>query len=255
MSNILVNLQENILNVALNKVTKHNAFDEELIAELQIILEKADKNPEVKVIVLSGNGKNFSSGADLGWMQRMANFSEIENKNDALALAKLMHTLYALSKPTIAMIQGATYGGGLGLIAACDIAIASTDAKFCFSETKLGLIPAVISPYIIQSIGKKAATWLFISAEIFDAKKALDLQLIQYTVEYEKLSEFTKNFAKKISLLPTQAVCDAKALVKRVAYEHIDDKLIDLTATLIAKKRVSKEAQTAIQIFLTKDVN
>jgi methylglutaconyl-CoA hydratase len=251
-SNVLIELQEQILTITLNRVEKHNAFDDILLNDLQFALEDADENPNVRVIILKGNGPNFSAGADLGWMKRMAKFSEEENIKDALTLAKVIYTLNNLEKPTIAMIQGSTFGGGLGLIAACDIAIATQNAKFCFSEVKLGLIPAVISPYIVKAIGERAATWLFMSGDLFNAQKALQLQLIQYLVDDEELLTFTKEYAEKLTKHPRKAVGDAKSLVKTIAKLPIDENIQQITAELIAKKRVSDEAQVALQAFLNK---
>ncbi|MDF1757741.1 MAG: enoyl-CoA hydratase-related protein [Legionellaceae bacterium] len=252
MSNVLTELNEHILTITLNRIEKHNAFDDVTLHELQSAFNNAQNNPDARVIVLKSNGKNFSAGADLAWMKRMANFSEEENQQDALTLAKVIHTLYNIGKPTIAMIQGATYGGGLGLIAACDIAIATQSAKFCFSEVRLGLIPAVISPYIVKAIGEKAAVRLFMTAEVFDAKSAHNLQLVQYLVAENDLLSYTLDFAKKLTKLPVEAIVDAKKLVRTVVDMPIDEHSQQLTANLIAKKRVSQEAQNALQDFLTK---
>ena len=169
MSDVLSELQEHVLLITLNRIKKHNAFDDTLLNDLQLILDHAQDNQQVRVIILKSNGRHFSAGADLAWMQRMATFSEEENLADAKRLAHLMYSLYNSKKPTIAMVQGAAMGGGAGLVAACDVAIASHTAHFCFSEVKLGLIPAVISPYVIKAIGARAATSLFMSAELFDA--------------------------------------------------------------------------------------
>ncbi|OGV35603.1 MAG: gamma-carboxygeranoyl-CoA hydratase [Legionellales bacterium RIFCSPHIGHO2_12_FULL_35_11] len=252
MSNILTEIKDKVLTITLNNIAKHNAFDDLLIDELQKILREADQNPLIYAVILRGNGKHFSAGADLNWMQRMANFSEEENKADALNLANLLSTLYNIKKPTIAVVHGATFGGGLGLIAACDIAIAEPSAKFCFSEVKLGLIPAVISPYVIKAVGERSAKWLFMTAEIFDSQKALEIQLIQYIIAAEELNNFANSLAKSLVNLPTDAVLQAKSLVKEVAYLPIDNTTSALTAERIAKKRVSNEAQTALHNFLNK---
>ena len=168
MSDILSEVQGHVLLITLNRMSKHNAFDDTLLADLQRTLDSARDNPSVHVIILKANGRHFSAGADIAWMQRMADFSEAENLADAKGLARLMDSLYHHPKPTIAMVQGAAIGGGAGLVAACDIAIAADTAYFCFSEVKLGLIPAVISPYVIKAIGERTAVGLFMSAETFN---------------------------------------------------------------------------------------
>lgn len=253
MSNLLVELQNHIQLITFNRTEKHNAFDDVLLTELQTALDNAQQNPMVRVIVLKSNGSHFSAGADVNWMKRMAQFTEAENQADAHILARVMYTLYHCIKPTIAMVQGAAFGGGAGLVAACDIAIAAETAKFCFSEVKLGLIPAVISPYVLKAIGERAATWLFMSAEIIDAKRALELQLVQHCVTEDTLLSYTLKYATQLTELPPRAVCEAKSLIRQVADLPINETLQTLTASLIAKKRVSTEGQQALQAFLNKE--
>lgn len=252
MSDVLSEIQGHVLLITLNRINKRNAFDDILLADLQLILDQAHDNPQIRVIVLKANGQHFSAGADLAWMQRMAHFSEEENIADAKILARVMYSLYHSQKPTIAMVQGAAMGGGAGLVAACDIAIAAITARFCFSEVKLGLIPAVISPYVIKAIGERTAAGLFMSAEIFDAKRAFEIQLIQHYVAEEELLSFTKNYAEQIAHWPPNAVSAAKSLVRQVAAHPINDELQHITATLIAKQRVSSEGQRGLQAFLNK---
>ena len=184
----------------------------------------------------------------------MATFSEAENLADAKVLARLMSSLYHSHKPTIAMVQGAAMGGGAGLVAACDMAIASCSARFCFSEVKLGLIPAVISPYVIKAIGERAAASLFMSAETFDAKRALELQLVQHCVAEEELLSYTLHYAQQIAEHPSNAVRATKSLVRQVAAMPMNDELQHLTASLIAKQRVSTEGQHGLQAFLNKRI-
>ena len=253
MSDLLSELQGHVLLITLNRIDKHNAFDDLILSDLQLMLDKAQKNPDVRVIVLKANGRHFSAGADLAWMQRMAHFSEEENVADANVLANVMLTLHQLPQPTIAMVQGSAFGGGAGLVAACDIAIASPAARFCFSEVKLGLIPAVISPYVIKAIGERAAAALFMSADMFDAKRAVELQLVQHCVPEEELLSFTLNYAERLAQLAPLAVRAAKSLVRQVATMPINEELQHLTAAIIAKKRVSAEAQRGLQAFLNKE--
>ena len=252
MSDILNEIQKNVLMITFNRIKKHNAFDDTFLAKLHVLLTQAQTNPQVSVIVLKANGRHFSAGADLAWMQRMATFSEEENLADAKILAQVMSTLYQSQKPTIAMVQGAAMGGGAGLVAACDIAIAAHTASFCFSEVKLGLIPAVISPYVIKAIGERSAINLFMSAETFDAKRARELHLVQHCVTEDELLSFTLNHANQIAQWPSRAVSAAKALVRQVATLPINEELKHLTARLIAKQRVSPEAQQGLHAFLNK---
>ncbi len=253
MSDVLSELQGKVLLITLNRANKHNAFDDAMLTDLQLLLDDAENSPDVRVIVLKAEGKHFCAGADLAWMQRMASFSETENLADAKVLARVMYTLHNHSKPIIAMVQGSAFGGGAGLIAACDIGIAAETARFCFSEVKLGLIPAVISPYVIKAIGARAASWLFISAETFNAQRALALQLVQHCIPEVELLSFTLAFAQQIAQLAPQAVCDSKTLVRQIAGITIDEDLMHKTADLIAKKRVSAEGQRGLQAFIRKE--
>lgn len=252
MTALLCDTQNQVHTITLNRVDKHNAFDDDLLNELQAALDQAIIHPEIRVIVLAGNGKHFSAGADASWMQRMATLNETENVADAMILARLMHTLHHCPKPTVAAVHGAAYGGGAGLIAACDIAIAGTSAQFCFSEVKLGLIPAVISPYVIKAIGERAASWLFMSAEIFDAKRAYELGLVQYHVPDDELISTALNHARRLAQLAPNAVPASKALVRKVSGQPITEELQQLTASLIAQKRVSAEGQQGLKAFLEK---
>ncbi|MDI9819391.1 MULTISPECIES: enoyl-CoA hydratase-related protein [unclassified Legionella] len=253
MSDILSDLHNNIFIVTLNRLGKHNAFDDNMLEQLQLKLEEAINHPQTRVILLKANGRNFSAGADLTWMQRMAAFSEEENLQDAMVLARVMFTLHKSPKPTIAAVHGAAFGGGAGLAAACDITIAADDAQFCFSEVKLGLIPAVISPYVVKAIGERAAKWLFMTAETFNTEKAKQLGLVQHSIEKDKLLEFSLSYAEQIVQRAPQAISDCKTLVDKISNKEIDEQLLKDTATLIAKKRVSAEGQQGLQAFLKKE--
>ncbi|BCA96165.1 enoyl-CoA hydratase [Legionella antarctica] len=253
MSDLLSEVRERVCLLTVNRISKHNAFNNQLLTEMQEQLDDAVRNPEVRVIVLKANGKHFSAGADLAWMQNMVQFSEEENLEDTMVLGNLMYSFNQSPKPTIAMIQGSAFGGGAGLAAACDIAIAATTARFCFSEVKLGLVPAVISPYVVRAIGERAAKMLFMSAEIFDAKRAMDLNLVQHCASEEELLEFTFKYAKQISNNAPEAVKQAKQLVHDVANKTINEELVRYTASLIARKRVSTEGQQGLKAFLNKE--
>lgn len=253
MSDLLYEIHERLCLLTLNRVSKHNAFDNHLLAEMQYQLERANTDPRVRVIVLKANGAHFSAGADLAWMNTMAQLSEEENLKDALVLGNLMYTLNKSPKPTLALVHGSAFGGGAGLAAACDITIASHSARFCFSEVTLGLLPAIISPYVVQAIGERHAKSLFMSAEIFDASKALAINLVQYCVPEKTLLEFALRYATQISNNAPEAVQASKKLVTYVANKTIDKNLVDYTASLIAKKRVSPEGQHGLNAFLKKE--
>ncbi len=253
MSDLILEIQDHVCLLTLNRESKHNAFDDKVLAEMQIQFDQAIQNPQVRVIVLKANGKHFSAGADLAWMQRMAHFTEAENLKDALVLAKLMYTINQSPKPTIAMIQGCAYGGGAGLAAACDIAIASTTARFCFSEVKLGIIPAVISPYVVKAIGERSAKVLFMSAEVFDAQRAMDLKLVHHCEPEDNLLQYTLEYAQQIGNYAPESVRASKKLAAYVADKIIDDELSYYTANLIAQKRISAEGQKGLNAFLNKE--
>lgn len=243
---------EAVCCISLQHSAKHNAFDDVLLQQLDHALDAALHNPEIRVIVLQAQGKHFSAGADLAWMQRMAQMSEADNQADALQFAHTLHKLYQSPKPTVALVQGATYGGGIGLIAACDIVFATEQAKFCFSEVNLGLIPAVISPYVIRAIGARMANALFLSTDVFYAAQAQAMQLVHTIVPETELHQKGLAYATALSHKPPEALYQAKALVRQVQDQPIDDKMLQRTAAWIAQTRVSTEAQNALHLFLNR---
>lgn len=249
---VIIRQQDAVCTLTLNRVDKHNAFDDRLIKHLNTLLQSAINDDSVRVIRLAGEGNNFSAGADLHWMQRMAEYSEEENVKDSLELARLMQLLHRCPKPTIACVQGAAMGGGVGLVAACDIAIATQDAHFCFSEVKLGLIPAVISPYVIKAIGARLATRYFVSAERISAQRALQIGLISELCANEDLNQVSMNLALRIAANAPQAVQLSKSLIHTVDKSNIDEQLMRYTAEQIAQKRVSSEGQKGLHAFLSK---
>ncbi len=240
--------------LSLNRPQVHNAFDDTLIAALTRALEQADADPAVRTLVLTGNGSCFSAGADLHWMRGMAGASEQENRNDSLCLARLMRTLQFLSKPTIARVNGAAYGGGVGLVACCDIAIGIDTAKFALSEVKLGLVPAVISPYVIAAIGLREARRLFITGEVFDAATAARIGLLHAVVPATELDEAIERQLYLLAKAGPNAQREAKQLALRIGgagparAESIDI----ANAELIARLRVSEEGQHGLGAFLDK---
>ena len=243
---------QGICTLTLNRPKIHNAFDDILIAELCSALEKIDSDLLIKVVLLTAAGDHFSVGADLQWMQRMANYSMDENRKDALKLVKLMNVLNTLSKPTIAVVQGASFGGGVGLIACCDIAISAESASFCLSEVKLGLIPAVISPYIVAAMGQRAARRYCLSGERFDAKEAYRVGLIHQLAADNTVYNTAKSLAELLLKNAPRAMSEAKALIARVAHRAHEETLLHETADIIARLRSSEEGKEGVSAFLEK---
>jgi len=238
----------------MNRPQVHNAFDADMIQELTSELKSADQNDSIRMVVITGTGSCFSAGADLNWMRSLVNASEEENENDALRLANLMRSLNYLSKPTIARINGAAFGGGLGLIAACDMTVAVDSARFGLTEARLGLVPAVISPYVIRRIGETNARRYFLTAERFDSQKAYDLGLIQKMVKTEELDDTVESDIKEVLKGGPRAVGHCKQVIFDIAGHDADSQEITdkLTAKLIANLRVSSEGQEGLAAFLEK---
>ena len=241
-----------VRTLAMHRPEVHNAFDDALIAELSAAIEAAGHDPAVRALVLTGEGASFSAGADLNWMRGMAKASEAENRADSLRLARLMRSLQFCPKPTLARVNGAAYGGGVGLVACCDIAIGVPDAKFGLTESKLGLLPAVISPYVINAIGARQARRWFATAEIFDAAEALRIGLLHQVVPSEQLDAAVQKQVDLLLKAGPIASASAKRLVRDVA-AHADGAKHDAdNAALIARLRVSPEGQEGLSAFLDK---
>ena len=238
--------------LTLNRPEMHNAFDDTLISALTSELKRLERDKSVRVVLLAARGKSFSSGADLNWMRRMADYSFEENLADAMALAELMKTLANLTKPTIALVQGVAIGGGVGLVACCDIAIASESVSFCLSEVKLGLIPAVISPYVTEAIGSRATRRYFLTAERFDAFEAHRLGLVHEVVKPDELNARVETLSHLLLKNGPHAMTSVKALVAEVAMSALDDDLIADTAERIAEIRASDEGREGLSAFLEK---
>ncbi|MGE5170290.1 MAG: enoyl-CoA hydratase/isomerase family protein [Rudaea sp.] len=247
-----VAVHDAVATVTLNRPEVHNAFDEALIASLTAAFVSLDDHPDVRVVVLAAAGKSFCAGADLHWMKRMAAFGTAENVADAQALATMLRALYALSKPTIARVTGAAYGGGVGLVAACDIAIGVPEATFALSEAKLGLIPATIGPYVIEAIGARRARRYFLTAERFGAEEALTIGLLHEVVRREALDTRIDALIALLRAAGPVAQLECKALVRGVAHRPIDDDVIAGTAAHIAAVRASPEGREGVAAFLGK---
>jgi len=248
--------QRGVAWLTLNRPEVHNAFDDNVIGTLIDALTELDSNNDVRVLILNSNGKNFSAGADLNWMRSMAEKNLAENLEDAGQLAELMRRLDKFSKPTIALVQGAAFGGALGLIACCDMAVATTKASFCLSEVKIGLIPAAISPYVMRAIGEKASRRYFLTAERFFAEQAHRLGLVNQLVEANEGNTALTDEAEKLitHLLNNSpaALTAAKSLIAAVAEKVIDETVIADTSRRIAEIRVSQEGQEGLTAFLNK---
>ena len=241
-----------VATVTMNRPELHNAFDDLMIQALTSEFLRLNADPQVRVVLLAASGKSFSAGADLNWMRRMADYSLEENLADSMALAGLMRTLYGLSKPTIALVQGAAYGGGVGLVACCDIVLATDQATFCLSEVKLGLIPAVISPYVMEAIGSRAARRYFLTAERFDAIEAQHLGLVHELVAVEDLRARGESLAALLIQNGPLALSAVKRLVAALTRTPIDDAMIADTARRIADIRSSDEGKDGVGAFLQK---
>lgn len=248
---ILVAHDRAVATVTLNRPAVHNAFDETMIGELTVALGRLAADPATRCVVLRGAGKSYCAGADLGWMKRMAGFGEEENRADARALAELMHVLDTLPKPTVALVHGAIYGGGVGLVACCDIAIADEGARFCLSEVRLGLIPAVIGPYVVGAIGSRAARRYFQTAEVFDVGEAVRLGLVHRTVSPGTLDAAAEATIDALLQGGAGAQAAAKRLIADVAHRPPAEMRDDM-AGRIAALRSGAEGREGVAAFLEK---
>lgn len=245
--------QAGVAVVTLNRPEKHNAFNATLISELSDVFEKLSNEPMIRLVILRGAGKSFSAGADLDWMKEAAGYSVAENEADAVCLAEMLRKLHDLPQPTLALVQGAAIGGGAGLVAACDVVIAMATAKFRFSEVRLGLTPATISPFVIKAIGARWAKALFVTAESFDAPYAEKMGLVHYVAQNDKeMLELQDYIAGLIFAAAPGAVTDAKKLVDDMFGREITDALGQETAKRIAARRASAEGREGLSAFLEK---
>ena len=248
-NDLLLEIKNTIATITLNRPLVHNAFDNDMLKNLTGILNDLAKDDSVRVVLLTGKGKSFCSGADLNWMKGIAKYSYEDNIEDARHLSDLMHTLYHFPKPTIAVVNGNARGGGIGLIACCDIGVAHEDAEFCFSEVKLGLTPAIISPYIIAAIGHRTTKRYFLSADIFDTDEALSIDLIH---EVTSASALTAGYelAEQIIENGPCAMQAIKKLLLDFTPISLNDETKQKTIESIATIRVSDEGQEGINAFL-----
>ena len=244
--------ERGVATLTINRPQVHNAFDDELIVRLLHTLEAVEADPDVRLLILRAEGKNFSAGADLNWMRRMADYSPEENLADAEQLARLMERLNHLNKPTIARVQGLAFGGGVGLVACCDMAVAADNAGFALSETRLGLIPAVISPYVIAAIGERAARRYMLTAERFDAAEAQRIGLVHEAVPEDVLDEALERLVSSLLLCGPNALSAAKSLIFAVSRKPTTDTVRRDTAERITRVRASDEGREGVSAFLQK---
>jgi len=249
---LLVDVEQHVATVTLNRPEIRNAFNDEMIAELTHAFKTLGNDEQVRVIALAAAGKAFGAGAELNWMRAMADYSYEENLADADKLAQMLKTIYECPKPTIAAVQGDVYAGGMGLVAVCDVAIAVRIANFCLSEVRLGLAPATISPYVIRALGARASQRYFLSAEVFDSKKARQLGFIHERVSEESLDDAVAEFCTKVVKNSPEAVKTCKRLLHEVAGAPITDELIADTVKGIADIRSSEQGKEGVQAFLQK---
>ena len=243
---------DGVVFVTINRPQKKNAFDAATIAALYEAFETLQGADRVRVVFIRGAGGTFSAGADLNWMRSAADWSESDNRDDAIGLARMLKALHDVPALTVALVEGAAMGGGAGIVAACDMAVAVEGTRFAFSEVKLGLIPATIAPYVIEAVGARRARQLFLTANIFDADYAAHAGLIDMVLPEGSVDEFISMLTDSLSANAPGAMGDAKRLVNDVAGEEIDHRLLEETARRIARARVSAEGQEGVRAFLDK---
>ncbi len=248
---VLLQVEDAVAKVILNRPEVHNAFNEVMIKELTEIFGRLSKDGNIRVVVLTGEGKSFCAGADLNWMKKVIDFSYEENFDDSLKLAELFYLIYSLPKPTIARVNGSAIGGGTGLVSVCDIVIASEDARFSLSEVKLGLVPACISPYVIRRMGESKAKEFFLTGQTLDAGKALQAGLVNEVVPLKALDGAVDERIKQLVSSGPEALKWCKELLEKVPSMNFD-LATDYTAEVIAKLRISDEGQEGMNAFLEK---
>lgn len=241
-----------VATLALCRPQQHNAFDDDMIAAISAQLDQLAATDNIRLLVLASEGKSFSAGADANWMRRMASYDYQHNLHDAQALASMLEKLQNFPQPTIARVQGAAYGGGVGLVSCCDFAIGSERANFCLSEVKIGLIPATISPYVIAAIGPRAARQYFISADAFGAEKAVQLGLLSDCVASDELDNAVAALCSRLLKNGPVAMSEAKRLCLNYQHADISAALIEDSCERIAHLRVSPEGQEGLCAFLEK---
>lgn len=249
---ILYKAENGVATITMNRPDVHNAFNEHVIKDMTEAFTKAGAEASVRVVVLRGNGKSFSAGGDLNWMRRVAEYTHEQNVTDAMGLGTLLKTINTLQKPTIALVQGNAFGGGVGLTACCDIAIAEEGTQFCLSEVKIGLIPSIIEPYVITAMGVRQARRYSLTAERFDAKVAEKIGLVHEVVPQGGLDAAKDKIIAALWEGSPAAQARGKKLILEITGRKIDDALIKFTAETIAEARASAEGKEGLSAFLNK---
>ncbi|MEW6684589.1 MAG: enoyl-CoA hydratase/isomerase family protein [Candidatus Edwardsbacteria bacterium] len=248
---ILLLLEIPIAKVILHRPEVHNAFNDVMINELLETFHHITDNKDIRLVILTGEGKSFCAGADLNWMRRVKDYTFEENLKESLNLAELFYTIYSLPKPTIARVNGAAIGGGTGFVAVCDMAIAASNAQFSFSEVKIGVVPACISPYVIRRIGEGRCREFFLTGERLSAEKALEAGLINQVIPLEKLDESVNEMVNQLLSSGPEALATCKELLKKVPAMNFEE-VKKYTAEVIAGLRMSDEGQEGMTAFLEK---
>lgn len=249
---IIYTVENQIATITMNRPEVHNAFDEEVIQQLQHAFLKAGDDKNVRAVILRGNGKSFSAGGDLNWMRRVADYSLEQNVADAMGLGILLKTINTLPKPTIALVHGNAFGGGVGLTACCDIAIAEEGALFCLSEVRIGIIPSIIAPYVMAAIGERQARRYFLTAERISAKTAAQIGLVHEVAPAGGLDAAVEKIIAALWDGAPAAQVRGKKIILDISHRKIDDALIKFTAEQIAEARASEEGQEGLTAFLNK---
>ena len=251
--NIVTEIDHGVGIITLNRADRHNAFDDAMINEISAAIDAMATDPDVRVVVFSSTGKSFCAGADLNWMKRMAGYTYDASLEDSRALAEMFRRVRQCPKPTVARVQGSAYGGGVGLVAACDIAIAVFDAQFALTEVKLGLIPAVISPHVIAAIGERYARRFMLTAERFSAAEAYRIGLLHEIVnDASALDEALNEIVDALLANGPDALAECKKLIDAVAWRELSPDLIEDTAQRITRRRASNEGREGMSAFLEK---
>ncbi|WP_111857899.1 enoyl-CoA hydratase/isomerase family protein [Acinetobacter sp. CFCC 10889] len=244
--------QQQVATVWINRAELHNAFNTQVIEELNQCFQSLNQRDDIRVVVLAGRGKSFSAGADLNWMKQAGEASQADNEADALKLAKMLQSLATLKQPTIARVQGVAFGGGMGLASACDMCVASTDAKFATSEVRLGLAPSTISPYVIRAIGARQASRYFLTAERISAEQGKAIGLVHEVTTPEQLDSKIQEIIDTLLLGGPEAQAASKQLIQMVSQESLSEDLLVQTAQHIAHVRQGAEAKNGLHAFLNK---
>ncbi len=252
VNHIFYTSSKGIATITLNRPDVHNAFNEQVIADLYAAFDRAENDKSIRAVILRGEGKSFCAGGDLNWMRRVADYTFQQNVDDAMNLGKLLKKINFLAKPTISLVHGNAFGGGVGLTACCDIAIAEEGTQFCLSEVRIGIIPSIIAPYVIAAIGERQSRRYFMTAERFDAVKAAQIGLVHEVAPKGGLDSVCEKVIAALWDGAPGAQARGKKLILEISKQKIDDALVRLTSERIAEARASEEGKEGLSAFLNK---